>query len=771
MLKNKFNKDWQFCLGTRWNDRLSRKVNLPHDWSVDYPRDPNAPCGGAGGYFKNGEGIYKKFFTVPEDFSGKKVYIEFDGVYMNSTVKINGNILGFHPYGYTGFYYELTPYLNKDGGNVLEVLVANCPPNSRWYSGSGIYRDVWIMAGADIHIRDWGVFVSSENVKNDSAKLNITTAADNAGAETKCVTVVSTVMDKAGNIIAKSETQADIAAGGGKEIHDTVDVTGIELWSVEKPVLYTLKSEVYCEGLLSDTSVTDFGIRSLSFSAQEGFLLNGKSITMKGGCIHHDNGIIGAASYDHSEERRVQILKQSGFDAVRCAHNPPSTAFLNSCDKLGMLVIDETFDCWRDGKSIYDYNMAFEDWWRRDTQSMIFRDRNHPSVIMWSIGNEIPERNGSSDGFALCKTMADYARSLDSTRPVTMAVCDLWDRRITWDDIWPFFEPLDVCGYNYLWYKYEDEHKAFPDRVIAGTETYPTQAFETWEKTEQLPYVIGDFVWTAMDYFGESGLGKVFYENEMRRPDPSGALWHVANCGDIDMCGNKRPQSYYRDALWNVSKTPYIAVHRPTDRTDEPRMSGWGWADVLNSWTWTGWEDKTVKVEIYARCEKVELFLNGESVGEKPIGHNEKYRTIFEVPYVPGELKAVGYAENGEKYESVIKTAGKAAKLRLTANRDKVRNDEIDLAYITCELVDENGIIVPNSDKKVYFTVSGAGRLLAVGNGNPRSDEMYTGNMRTTYNGLCMAVIASAGDGDNGKITLHAQADGMEPVYVTVETE
>ncbi|MDI7277322.1 MAG: glycoside hydrolase family 2 TIM barrel-domain containing protein, partial [Anaerolineae bacterium] len=430
MQRQRLTSGWRFHLGDtgdRWrgfpDDSTWRLVDLPHDWSIELERHPASPSGAASGFFPMGRGWYQRRLAVPAEWRGRKVFVEFEGVYMNAEVWLDEHFIGRHPYGYTSFWYDLTPYLRYAGESVLRVLVDNaCEPNSRWYSGSGIYRPVWLHVADPVHVAPWGVYVTTPEVSPAGAVVRVHTTVQNEGEASQQVTLRSRIVAPDGSAVAASEAEATIDAAGQQGFCQDLPVDEPRLWSPDTPHLYRVDSEVLAGGKVLDTATTSFGIRSLHFDAERGFLLNGHPLKLRGGCVHHDNGVLGAASYDRSEERKVELLKASGFNAIRCAHNPPAPAFLDACDRLGMLVIDEAFDCWREGKNPYDYHVAFDDWWRRDVESMVCRDRNHPSVIMWSIGNEVMERDGRSGGAHIARALADHVRALDASRPVTAAV-------------------------------------------------------------------------------------------------------------------------------------------------------------------------------------------------------------------------------------------------------------------------------------------------------------------------------------------------------------
>jgi len=787
MNKQVFDTGWEFhemqglaaMLYAQW-----QPVNLPHDASILKPRSASNPSGSGGGYAWGGVVNYRKKFFVPEDWRGQSVQLEFEGVYMNAEVSVNHNLVTFHPYGYTSFVVDLTPYLNFGAENEVTVVANNsAQPNSRWYSGTGIYRHVWLRRGGSVHIKPWGVFVTTPRVDPAASTVSVATEVESTTGAVTGVVLRSTILDASGATVAQVDTPVPATAHGVATVQQTLTVTNAELWSVDEPNLYILVSEVLVNGSAVDTERTTFGIRSIAVDAQNGFRLNGVPIKLKGGCVHHDNGLLGAASYDRAEERKVELMKSAGFNAVRCAHNPPAPAFLDACDRLGMLVINESFDCWRMGKSPNDYHLYFEDWWQRDTESMVKRDRNHPSIIMWSIGNEVFERTGASDGYAWAKKQADYIRSLDNTWLLTASAPAIFEAilpllaQFGFEKIFdlltgeepdpqkdlygtltePFFRSLDVAGYNYLFKRYETDGKKFPGRVIAGTETFPHQAYLFWDATRRLPYVIGDFVWTAIDYLGEAGIGQVTYDGTM--PFAAPYPYHLADCGDFDICGFKRPQSYYRDILWGVRTAPWIGVLDPQHCGKKISFKPWGWEPVIDSWTFPGWEGKPTQVDVYSADDEVELLINGVSVGRKPAGVASQNKAVFEVTYQPSTIEAIGYSNGKETGRTILKTASKSASLRLTPDRPVIHAESGDLAYITVEVVDRDGNVVKHAEPEVSFGIAGAGELIAVGTANPISEELYVGSQRKAFQGRLIAVVRSTGQ--VGEIVLKAQADGL----------
>ena len=678
MRKLSLNRGWKFFLGEnpqghhqKVDDTTWQVVDLPHDWSIDLERNPANPSAASGGFFPMGRGYYRKSLDVSEEWRGKKVFVEFEGVYMNAEVSLNEHFIGRHPYGYTGFIFDLTPYLNFSGENILRVMVDNSSQlNSRWYSGSGIYRYAWILVSDPVHIHPWGQAITTPEVSQDGARLHLRTRVENETGSAHNVLVRWRILSPEGHPSGTAESTSAIAAGSQHEYSQEMFLAGAQLWSLETPHIYQVRTEVVLDGAIVDQETTRFGIRTLNYDAEQGFRLNGQPLKMKGGCVHHDNGILGAASYNRSEERKVEVLKASGFNAIRCAHNPPAPAFLDACDRLGMLVIDEAFDCWRDGKNPFDYHVVFDDWWQRDIESMVRRDRNHPSVVVWSIGNELVER-GRPEGAVIARTLADYVRTLDPTRPVTAAICGPWDGW-SWPQTDAVFESLDIGGYNYLFRHYRPDHERFPNASSSGLEFVPKEAFDNWMSVLDLNHVIGDFVWTSLDYLGESGIGRVHYDGE-KAPFLGDYPWHQANCGDLDLCGFKRPQLYYRNVLWQTGDPLYIAVHYPIPEGKTPTLTYWGWPDVGANWTWPGLEGQLFKVDVYSACEKVELFFNGNSMGVQPTTRQEKFMASFDVPYAPGELKVIGYTQDAPASECILATVSDPVAVRLSPDRIRSR--------------------------------------------------------------------------------------------------
>jgi len=775
-----FDDNWKFYKGDidngereTLNDNNWRVLDLPHDWSIeDLPEQSDSTVGpfskasvGATstGYVVGGTAWYRKHFKT-SNTANKKVSIYFDGVYMNSDVWINGHHLGNHPYGYTSFSYDLTPYLDLNKESVLAVRVRNEGKNSRWYSGSGIYRHVWLTTTNSTFIPQWGVVITTPTVSANSAAIQIKTSVTNNQAGS--LLLKTNIQDASGKTVAT--VQKNIASNNATDNLNiqTLQINTPHLWSPNHAYLYNCVTEVWRNGVLVDQVKNKFGVRSIEFSATKGFLLNGERTLLRGGCVHHDNGPLGSAAIDRAEERKIEILKANGYNAIRTSHNPPSQQLLDACDRLGMLVLDEAFDQWQKPKNPQDYHLYFNEWWQQDLSSMVKRDRNHPSVIIWSIGNEIQERADSS-GLAIARKMRDEVYSLDSTRPITQAVCHFWDNPgYKWDTTAATFALLDVGGYNYQWQQYEPDHKKFPERIMMGTESFPKEAFDNWQLVEKHPYVIGDFVWTAMDYMGETAIGHAEIDSfkSFLKPWP----WFNAYCGDIDLIGTKKPQSLYRDVVWRRQKMAML-VHAPVPEGHKEVTTPWGWPDEYNSWNFEGQQGKPIQVNVYTRYPVVRLTLNNKIIGEQTASDQTRLTATFTVNYQPGVLKAYGL-KNGKVVDSIeLQTTGAPKQIRLKADRKPIQANRNDLSYVTVEIMDAQGRVIPDAVLPVKFTIDGNGEIAGAGNGNPTDMASFQKPERKTFRGRCLIIVRPKGKG--GKITLKAEAENLLPAEAVIITK
>ena len=801
-----FDDNWRFVKDNpagaenpSFDDSKWRIVDLPHDWSIEDLPNQNgdsivgpfskASIGKMGtGYTIGGTAWYRKSFVIDKADKDKITYLQFDGVYMNSDVWINGKHIGNHPYGYTSFYYDITPYLNPAGqSNVVAVQVKNEGKNARWYSGSGIYRHTWLTLVNQTHIGMWGVYISTPVATEKTAEINVITTLTNSGKENSPVTLQVQIIDPSGKLVGMAKNISVIPSGSSTDIKQRVTLDSPALWSTEKPNLYQAKVTVINENKEMDDVVTTFGIRSIHFDAQTGFTLNGKSMELKGGCYHHDNGPLGSAAIDRAEERKIELLKNAGFNAIRCSHNPPSPYLLDVCDRLGMLVIDEFADMWEKPKvSPEDYSKYIKANWKTDLGSMVLRDRNHPSVIMWSIGNEIPEAADTS-GLRIAKSLAAEVHRLDPTRAVTEAMVDFMafmTGKSGWDKQASHMALLDVVGYNYRFMDYEKDHVKYPNRIIVGTETMPPLSFENWQAVEDLPYVIGNFSWTAMDYLGEAGTGiprlvDIPTGKSAAGSNPMAALMQffspdswpmfVNFQGDLDMIGNPKTPYYYQHVVWRENKVEMF-VHKPIPAGKKEITSLWGFPDELKSWNWPGHEGEKMQVHVYTRSKLVKLELNGKPVGEQAVDDNKTITASFEVPYEPGTLTARCFDDSMETASETIKTVGKPAAIRLKADRSAIKADRNDLSYIMVEITDAEGNIVPYAnDVLVNFEVIGNGEIAGVGSGSPTDMSSFQQPRKKTWQGRCLAILRPKGE--PGKITLNAKADGLQESSVEITTK
>ena len=772
--KQLFDYDWKFFLGdapdaksNNFNDESWRKLDLPHDWSIEGKVNPKNPTGGGGGYFPAGIGWYRKTFQASDAWKANKIAIYFEGVYMNSEVFINGKSLGVYPYGYSSFSYDLTPYLHFGKENVIAVRVDNSQQiNSRWYSGSGIYRHVWMMVTNPIHVAHWGAAISTPVVSAKKATVLVKTKLKNETSSTQSILVKTIIWNKNSKSVGNGQLNVELPANSEKEITQTINISNPLLWTPETPDLYQAQIQVLKEKKILDDTKTNFGIRFIRFTAENGFQLNGKTVKINGGCVHHDNGCLGSAAFDRAEERKIELLKAGGFNAVRTSHNPPSETFLNACDRLGLLVMDESFDCWKIGKNNNDYSKYFNEWWQRDLETMVLRDRNHPSIIMWSIGNEIPER-GDHSAIETAKILAGAIKKIDTARPITSAIVD---NGKDWSKFDTIMAVHDVVGYNYHLWSALSDHQRVSSRIIVQTESYPKDAFTNWKLVQDNKYVIGDFVWTAMDYLGESGIGRWYYSG-----DVPGEHWehdffpyHGAYCGDIDLIGWRKPISHYRSMLYNNSEKLYMAVREPAPEPLEIKETWWSVWPTWESWTWPDFEGKTVQVEVYSKYPKVKLYLNNKLIGEQATTSEQQFKATFAVPYSSGQLKAVG-VDNGKEMEStMLKTSGDAAKIKLIADRKEILANGQDLSYITVEITDKDGIVQPNAANRIHFKIDGPGIIAGVDNADMKDTDPYTGNTRKAWKGRALVVIKSTHDTGNIKLTVTSPI--LEETAINIKT-
>ncbi len=665
--------------------------------------------------------------------------------------------------------HDLSEHLNPAGTlNVIAVEVKNEGYNSRWYSGSGIYRSIWLSVVNPTNIVNWGVQFVSKNVSEQSADVHISTKIENSSENISLTTAIYSADNK---LVSSQTTEVS----GKEKVLQIINLKNPKLWNIESPNLYKAKLILKQNGKIIDENTQTFGVRSIHFDAKTGFTLNGKSIKLKGGCIHHDNGPLGAVAIDRAEERKIEILKKNGYNAVRFAHNPFSAALLDACDRLGILVMNEAFDMWNTNKTPDDYADYFKEWWQKDLTSIIKKDFNHPSVIMWSIGNEIPEIIDST-GHKTSKILADYVRNLDDSRPIINAIpfhLPLIARK-KWDVTDPAFASLDIGGYNYASQYYEADHKKFPERIMVATEYFPPKALENWNYVEKNPYIIGMFSWSAIDYLGEAGLGLSRLKN---KTDKNGGFqetfmapeWPIFNAytGELDLIGNKKAASYYLDVVWRNSPLEMV-VHRPIPAGKREITGFYDFPDELKSWTWPGHEKDTLQVRVFTRSSVVKLELNGKIIAEQNLEKGSITAT-FKIPYVAGKLVARCYEGDKEIASQMLTTAGKPFAIRLKSDRKTIRANKNDLAFIDVDIVDGAGNVVPNiDDKLIKYQISGNGNIVGVGNGNPRDMSSFQKAEKKVFQGKGLVIVQP--DRKAGIITIKAVADGLKGGILTLKT-
>lgn len=779
-------------------------ANLPHDALISQPRSAGAPSGANMGYFIGEDVSYTKSFFVPEEERDKVHYLNFDGIYMDAIIYVNGRFAHRQPYGYTPCTVRLDEFLNFGAENSVNVLIRGSNlPNSRWYSGQGIYRDVWYMTAEPLHIPCDGVHVTTLDCEPELAVVEIETQVENAGTLSEDAHVEVEVFGPDGGTVAKRRARFYVKAGGQVLVRQRVDLDAPALWDVDSPSLYTCRCRIVKGGADVDAAGAVFGIRKLQLDSRHGLRINGRSVKLKGGCVHHDNGVIGAVSLPDAEERRIRLLKEGGYNAVRTSHNPPSAAFLDACDKLGMLVMHEFTDMWVQGKSAFDYSANFPTSWEKDVEDVVRRDYNHPSIIMWSIGNEIPE-TGDPISTQWGRRLVEKFKALDHTRYVTnglnvMVSCsshiaemmanqpkpeepggvndvigggDFMDQFATNPFTDQFVEEscdmLDLIGYNYTNARYEREHPLHPEWVFFGSETFPADLDVNWATVTSHPYVIGDFSWTAWDYLGETGCGRIENVEDGGRGFCGDYPWIAASDGDFDLTGYRRPMSYWRSIIWGgEGHKPYIAVHRMPNYGKEQYVSRWAFTDAVRSWTWPGYEGKPTAIEVYSDADEVELLVNGQSLGRKPVDDgSRKFYCKWEAEYQPGEVVAIAYAGGQEVGRDVLQTAGESA-VCLTADKTALRAGSGDLCHVEIELRDGNAVLDMAAQTEATVCVSGPVQLLGCGSGNPVTEEKYQDVTHALYEGRLLAVLKAGSE--TGKATVTVTVPGKEDAVIEIQ--
>ncbi len=759
-----WNTGWRFMLEAEPSAAEAgwREVRLPHDWSADFAPREDAAVAGHGGFAVTGTGWYEKRFATDPAWRGKRVELHFEGVYMDAEVWLNEVRLGGRRNGWLPWRVDLTGALNDEGDNVLRVRVNNGDqPNARWYTGSGIYRPVWLEVSDPVHIvPDSGV--STTGIRSDeSVAVELGVEVENGSAQAASVLVDWRLRDADGTMVASARRAVRVAAGARATVPAAAVVEDPVWWSPDDPVLYTVEVELSVDGTVTDRRSWSTGLRTIEVSAERGFVLNGTPLKLYGGNVHADNGLLGAVVLPRAEERKVALMKAAGYNAVRTAHNPPSVAFLEACDRLGMLVVNELYDDWLRKKTKQAYGRFIAEEWSHDVATWVRRDRRHPSVVMWSIGNEMYERANAS-GREWAAKLAAAVRRHDGTRPVTAGVNGVGASQ-EWSVLDGLFASLDAAGYNYeLAARHEADHARLPKRVMYASESYQQEAYLHWAIMQQAPWVIGDFVWSAIDYLGESGIGRVFPAGEEPRKHWEGSHWpwRGAYCGDIDLTGWRKPISHYRQIVWDRGERLFAAVEVPSPDGQPWQTTPWSLVPELPCWTWAGHEGEPLTVNVYSRWPRVRLRLNGEVVGEAVTGEAEAFRAQFGVPYVAGELVAAGLEADGtEKEMFVLRTSGEAAGLNVVVDRTTLAADGEDLAFVTIEAVDAAGVWRADDTRRVRVVVEGAGTLAALGTGDPAAPGSYLESERALWQGRALAIVRTTDEA--GVIRLRVLADGL----------
>ncbi|MBX3433432.1 MAG: DUF4982 domain-containing protein [Pirellulales bacterium] len=765
---------WRFCQGddATWAaadvdaaDWLS--IDLPHDWSIRGERLAAAPAEGHGGYFPGGVGWYRRTFRIPASWKSKRIAVEFEGAYRRTEVWCNGRLLGNNTNGYLPFRFDLTPHLKPEGENVLAVRVENDDlPNSRWYTGSGIYRHARLAASNPVFADPASWSVTTLKTDPDAAVIRCAAQIRNESPASAMVHVEFALVDPAGRREAAKTEPSTVAAGEAADFTTLVRVPAPQLWSLDHPHLYDAVVRTYVDGRLVDDLRDNVGIRTVALSSERGFLLNGQPLKLVGGNLHHDHGPLGAASFDMAEERRVRLLKAAGFDAIRTSHNPQAPAFLAACDRLGMLVVAEGFDHWEASKTKHDDGPQFAERGPDEIERMVRRDRRHPSIVMWSIGNEVYER-GKQRGVELARELAQRVREIDPSRPATIGLNGLGPNQ-EWAELDPLFALVDATGYNYELHRAEEDRRRVPGRLIYGSETYPRDVFADWHAVQQHHYVFGAFVWSAVDYLGEAGIGRVFPPGEEARPHWVGNHFpsHGADCGDLDLLGRRRPHSHYRNIVWNRGERLFAAVQVPEPDGGRWQPTLWSPPMLADHWTWPGLEGRPLQVEVFSRCDTIRVLLNDSLVAEQSMSEETEFRAVVEVPYEPGRLTVVGLEGGREIERCELAAAGEPVAVRLVAESPAVPARRQSIAFVTVEVVDAAGEVCPHADHRVEFAVTGPATIVAVSSADLATTESYLANPRKVYQGRGQVILRA--NGTPGAIRLRATAPGLLSAEATI---
>lgn len=812
MKQTKWNDAWKFWVNKDsfalvWSvPENARVLSLPHDAMIEKPASPDSPNGGNTG-FRDGEiYVYVKNLFAPGEWRQKTILLKLEGVYMNAFVYVNGQMASKNPFGYTTLYVELNDFLRYGEENEIRIEArTGAMTNSRWYSGAGIYRDVYLLEAGQTYVAPDGVRVRTEDADAEYAVLEIETELKNRKTFPEEVVLETVLEDESGHALISEKSRAVLFDQEARTLTQRMALSRPRLWSEEAPCLYTCVSRLYVkeneEMVLADEVRESFGIRTLQADARRGLRVNGKTVKLRGACIHHDSGLLGTATYEDAQYRQIKLLKEAGFNAVRMAHQPMAPAMLRACDALGVYVMDEAFDMWNRCKSNYDYGLYFQEWWEKDVEAMVKKDYNHPSVILYSVGNEIPEI-GLEHGARVCHEISSKIKALDKTRFTLASINgvfaagdqlerirgDIWedlertggiegnvndfmtlmdrhmDKIVVHDAISERLEracaATDIAGYNYMTARYEADGEKYPNRVIVGSETYPPEIARNWELVKALPHVIGDFTWTGWDYIGEAGVGIPAYhwgEGGFGAAFPA----QLAYTGDLDITGFRRPASYFREIVFGLRKEPYIVVQDPRRYKQPLIKTPWVISDATANWTWNGYEGKPALVEVYAPGEEVELFLDGESLGRKVSGEKAGFRSLFEVIYRPGRLTAIASERGSEIGRCELASIKGEQRLCMKAEEGVYASASPELVYIAIEIRDEEGSLVYGEPKKLTVTLEGGAGVIGFGSGNPKPAYNFNEGTTETFHGRALLILKKDGSGSRARVSIKTE-DGME---------
>lgn len=816
MLPISFNRDWTYCESSGnmiFDPRAAQAkkipVTLPHDATIHEKRSADAASGTAKGYYPNKDYDYFKTVDVPAEWADKRVWLRFEGVYMNARVFVNGAFAGQRVNGYAEFSVPLSDHLRFGEKNEIKVSV-HSGEDSRWYAGAGIYREAALFVADPLHIAMEGLRLTTLSADGQVAAIRAEVDVVNDGVRPRRMSVEIEMTDADGNLACRDTQVLNLRPLSSERVQPRLYVRSPRLWSPDAPNLYRVTARLVEDGAVTDEAVVEtFGIRVLTLDPVRGLAVNGESVKLYGGCIHHDNGVIGAATLAAAEERRVRLMKQAGYNALRSAHHPMSRALLEACDRHGVMVMDELTDMWNTCKTRRDFSSAFEAEWEDDLRAMVAKDYNHACVVMYSMGNEIPE-SGSPAGAAIYRRLARLTRELDGTRYITAGLNNMLageavaqafgaadggqqmgiNEMLSGDlgaimgkmSMHPAivaatnesYESMDICGYNYAADRYLHDFATFTNWISVGAETFPKDLAYNWKIVRENPHALGDFVWTSWDYLGEAGIGRDHYTvGEQTAFGQNPFPWRIAWDADFDITGRRTPQGYYREIVVGHRDEPYVAMQTPETYDLAPKASAWSWPGTVSSWNWPGFEGKPIRVDVYGRGDEAELIVNGESLGRKPLPRETEgdilaNLAVFETTYQPGKVEAIVYESGVETGRYAVETAGDAVHADVTLDRDALTAADGELAFLDIWLRDGQNRINNGAVRKVKVTVTGAGELMGIGSGNPCTDEDYTANSTTTFFGHAFAAIRPT---HAGAISVCVEVEGCDAVTKLLAVE